>query len=136
NKILVHEEVTVPKPSEFAANRSYIGTVNDIDVTKNIVLDDTDPQKDVIHFMISKPTVIQIAEQVNNKSGQSSSSSSDELMKFTLQPGGIGASAAAATGTHNASSNQTPTQQARNSISPSPSSTSTVTTTTSKPMEK
>jgi hypothetical protein len=136
NKILVHEEVTVPKPSEFAANRSYIGTVNDIDVTKNIVLDDTDPQKDVIHFMISKPTVIQIAEQVNNKSGQSSSSSSDELMKFTLQPGGIGASAAAATGTNNASSNQTATQQASNSSSPSPSSTSPITTTTSKPMEK
>ena len=135
NKILVHEEVTVPKPSEFAAKRSYVGTVNDIDVTKNIVLDDTDPQKDVIHFMISKPTVIQIAEQVNNKSGQASSSS-NELMKFTLQPGGIGASAAAATGTNNASSNQTATQQASNSSSPSPSSTSPITTTTSKPMEK
>ena len=132
NKILVHEEVTVPKPSEFAANRSYIGTVNNIDVTKNIVLDDTDPQKDVIHFMISKPTVIQIAEQVNNKSGQASSSSSDELMKFTLQPGGTGA-AAEATSANNTSSNQTTTQQASSS-SPSPSSTSTITT--SPPMEK
>jgi hypothetical protein len=120
NKILVHEEVTVPKPSEFAANRSYVGTVNNIDVTKNIVLDDTDPQKDVIHFMLPKPEVIKIAEQVNNKSGQASSSSSDELMRFTLQPGGTGASAAAATGT---STNNT------NNTSP-------ITTTTSKPMEK
>jgi hypothetical protein len=85
--------------------------------------------------MISKPTVIQIAEQVNNKSGQLSSASSDELMKFTLQPGGIGA-AAGATSTNNASSNQTTTQQASNSSSPSPSSTSPITTTTSKPMEK
>jgi hypothetical protein len=120
NKILVHEEVTVPKPSEFAAKRSYVGTVNDIDVTKNLVLDDTDPQKDVIHFMLPKPEVIKIAEQVNNKSGQASSSSSNESMKFTLQPGGTGASAAAATST---STNNT------NNTSP-------ITTTTSKPIEK
>ena len=107
NKILVHEEVTVPKPSEFAAKRSYVGTVNDIDVTKNIVLDDTDPQKDVIHFMLPKPEVIKIAEQVNNKSGQASSSSSNESMKFTLQPGGTGASAAATTATSTNNSNNT-----------------------------
>jgi hypothetical protein len=137
NQILVHEEVTVPKPSEFAAERSYVGTVNDMDVTKNIVLDDTDPQKDVIHFMLPKPEVIKIAEQVNNKSGQASSSSSssssaDELMKFTLQPGGIGEAAAASTNTNNTSSNQT-TQQASSS---SPSSNATSTTTVSPPMEK
>ena len=119
NKVLVHEEVQVPKPSEFAAKRSYVGTVNDMDVTKNIVLDDTDPQKDVIHFMIPKPTVIQIAEQVNNKTGQTSSSPSNELMKFTLQPGGMGRAAAAAS-TSNATS----------------TTTTTTTTTTSEPMEK
>ena len=85
NKVLVHEEVTVPKSSEFAAKRSYAGTVNDIDVTKNVVLDDTDPQKDIIHFMIPKTQLIQIADQVNNKSEQAVS---DEPMKFTLQPGG------------------------------------------------
>ena len=135
NKILVHEEVTVPKPSEFAADRSYVGTVNNVDVTKNLVLDDTDPQKDVIHFMLPKPEVIKIAEQVNNKSGQASSSSSNESMKFTLQPGGTGASAAAAsTNTNNTSSNQTTTQQASSSSSPSSNATSI--TTASPPMEK
>jgi hypothetical protein len=132
NPVLVHEEVTVPKPSEFAAKRSYAGTVNDIDVTKNVVLDDTDPQKDIIHFMIPKTRVIQIAEQVNNKSEQAVS---DELMKFTLQPGGGGiggeptAAAAAAASATTSGNNQT------QEVS-TPNATSTTTTTTSEPMEK
>jgi hypothetical protein len=138
NKVLVHEEVTVPKPSEFTASRSYAGTVNGIDVTKNVVLDDTDPQKDIIHFMLPKNQVVQIAEQVNNKSEQAVS---NEPMKFTLQPGsgsGIGggepAQAAAATAstisTTGATSGNNQTQEA----SSPPNATST--TTTSKPVEK
>ena len=141
NKVLVHQEVTVPKSSEFAAKRSYVGTVNDMDVTKNVVLDDTDPQKDIIHFMIPKTQVIQIAEQVNNKSSSSqasSSSSSNEPMKFTLQPAGIGAPAADATAT--ASTNNTNTITSGNNqtqqVSSTPNATSTTSTTTSKPIEK
>src|ERR671919_1065022 len=106
NKILVHEEVTVPKPSEFAAKRSYVGTVNGLDVTKNLVLDDTDPQKDVIHFMLPKPEVIKIAEHVNNSTGQAASSNGS--MQFTLQPGG-GGGVAAASATTATSNNTTPT---------------------------
>jgi small nuclear ribonucleoprotein (snRNP)-like protein len=146
NKVLVHQEITVPKSSEFAANRAYAGTVNDVDVTTNVVLDDTDPQNDIIHFMIPKSQVIHIAEQVNNKSEQAVS---DEPMKFTLQPGGSGGgiggelAAAATTTTTTASSstnnntnntsgnNQTQTQE----VSSPPNATST-TTTTSEPMEK
>jgi hypothetical protein len=129
NPVLVHEEVTVPKPSEFAAKRSYAGTVNDIDVTKNVVLDDTDPQKDVIHFMIPKTRVIQIAEQVNNKSEQAVS---DELMKFTLQPGGggIGGEPTAAAAASATTSGNNQTQEVS-----TPNATST-TTTTSEPIEK
>ena len=104
NKILVHEEVTVPKPSEFAAKRSYVGSVNGLDVTKNLVLDDTDPQKDVIHFMLPKPEVIKIAEHVDNNTGKSAS---NESMQFTLQPGGGGTAAASATTA--TSNNTTPT---------------------------
>ena len=127
NKVLVHEEVTVPKPSEFAAKRSYVGTVNSIDVTKNLVLDDTDPQKDVIHFMLPKPEVIKIAEHVNNNTGQESS---NELMQFTLQPGGgIGAATSAAG--NNTSGNQTATTQ---QVSPLNSTSSTAAS--SPPMEK
>ena len=122
NKVLVHEEVTVPKPSEFAAKRSYVGSVNGLDVTKNLVLDDTDPQKDVIHFMLPKPEVIKIAEHVNNNTGQAASS--NELMQFTLQPGGSGGiaatSATTATSNNTTSGNQTATQQVSSSSPSSP----------------
>ena len=128
NKILVHEEVTVPKPSEFAAKRSYVGTVNSIDVTKNLVLDDTDPQKDVIHFMLPKPEVIKIAEHVNNNTGQESS---NELMKFTLQPGGGIGAATSAAGNNNTSGNQTATTQ-----QVSPLNSTSTTAASSPPMEK
>src|SRR5919107_791841 len=138
NKVLVHQEVTVPKSSEFAAKRSYVGTVNDMDVTKNVVLDDTDPQKDIIHFMIPKNQVVQIAEQVNNNSEQAVS---DEPMKFTLQPGGIGApAAAAAAAATSTSTNNTNTITSGNNqtqqVSSPPNATSTTTTTTSEPIEK
>ena len=140
NKVLVHQEVTVPKPSEFTANRSYAGTVNDIDVTKSVVLDDTDPQKDIIHFMIPKNQIVQIAEQVNNKSEQAVS---DEPMKFTLQPGGSGggigggepAAAASTISTASATTSGNNQTQEVNSTPP-PNATSTTTTTTSEPIEK
>jgi hypothetical protein len=82
-KIFVHEEINIPKPSEFTSKASYSGAVNGIDVTKNLVLDNSNPQNDVIHFMLPKDTVMQVADQVN-KNGQAST----PLMTFTLQPGG------------------------------------------------
>ena len=45
------------------------------------MLDPTNRTKDVIHFMIPKPVVLEIAQQVT-KSGQAE----DGLMKFTLRP--------------------------------------------------
>jgi hypothetical protein len=101
------------------------------------VLDDTDPQKDIIHFMIPKSQLIQIAEQVNNNSEQAVS---EEPMKFTLQPGGgIGAPAADAAAastisTASATSGNNQTQQV--SSPPNATSTTTTTTTTSEPIEK
>ena len=83
--IFVHEELSVPKQNAFTTKESYIGKVNGIDISKNVMLDNSNPQKDVIHVMIPKNTLIQLAEQVN-KSGQASTG----LMKFTLQPGGTG----------------------------------------------
>ncbi len=68
------------KPSELVAN-SYIGTINGIDVTKELMIDPTNSTKDVVHFMIPKPVVMQIAEQVN-KSGQAK----EGLMKFMFKP--------------------------------------------------
>jgi hypothetical protein len=80
NNLMVHQEITIPKQSELASV-SYIGKVNGIDVTKNLMLDDSNSTKNVIHFMLSKPVVMQIAEQVNNN-GQDS----NKLMLFSLEP--------------------------------------------------
>ena len=80
--IFVHEEIYVPKPNAFTAKGSYAGTANGVDISKSIILDNSNPDKDVIHVMLPKSTIIHIADQVS-KSGQASSG----LMRFTLQPG-------------------------------------------------
>jgi hypothetical protein len=82
--IFVHQEVTVPKANAFTARGSFVGKVNGIDISKDVMVDNTNPQKDVIHVMIPKNNLVQLADQVN-KDGQASTG----LMKFTLQPGGM-----------------------------------------------
>src|SRR5919197_2174839 len=52
--IFVYEEVSVPKANAFTIKGSYIGKVNGIDISKNVMVDNTNPQKDVIHVMIPK----------------------------------------------------------------------------------
>jgi small nuclear ribonucleoprotein (snRNP)-like protein len=91
NQVLIHQEVSIPKPSELAA-KSYTGTMNGIDVTKNLMLDDSNSTKNIVHFMLPKSVVLQIAEQVkNNINGTqtttaTATTSSESLMKFTLEP--------------------------------------------------
>jgi len=80
NKVMVHQEVNLPKPSELTSE-SYVGTINGMNVTKNLMIDPTNSTKDVVHFMIPKPVVMEIAQHVN-KTGQIE----DGLMKFTLRP--------------------------------------------------
>jgi hypothetical protein len=80
NKIMVHQEVNLPKPSALSAD-SYVATINGMNVTKDLMIDPTNSTKDVVHFMIPKPVVMEIAKQVN-KSGQAG----DRIMKFTLRP--------------------------------------------------
>jgi hypothetical protein len=82
NQIMVHQEVFIPKPSELSA-KSYVGTINDIEVTKNLMVDPSNSTKNVVHFMLPKPAVMQIAEEVNNN-GQAAASNG--LMEFTLAP--------------------------------------------------
>jgi hypothetical protein len=81
--IFVHEEVTVPKANAFTTKGSFIGKVNGINISKDVVVDNTNPEKDVIHVMIPKNNLVQLADQVN-KNGQAYTG----LMQFTLQPGG------------------------------------------------
>jgi len=79
--IFVHEEVYVPNPTPFTANKSFAGSVNGIDVSKNLMLDNSNPNRDVIHVMIPKNDLVVIADQVNENP-----QASNGLMKFTLQP--------------------------------------------------
>ena len=79
--IFVHQEISIPKPNNFTSNGSYSGVVNGIDVSKQLVLDNSNPKEDVIHFMLPKDKLVSLAEQMAN-----SSQSSIELMKFSLKP--------------------------------------------------
>ncbi len=80
--IFVHEEISVPKPNAFTAKNGYTWTVNGIDITKSVALDNSNPHTDVIHIMLPKNNLISLADQIK-KNGQSSSG----LMRFILQPG-------------------------------------------------
>jgi hypothetical protein len=99
--IFVHEEISVPKLNPFTNASSYTGTVNGLNITKDIVLDNTDPKTDVIHIMLTKDTLLSLAERVNNNTigGQEQFSQSQQhmqlasqqqpftgLMNFALQP--------------------------------------------------
>jgi hypothetical protein len=81
-QIMVHQEVSIPKGNSLAS-QSYAGTINGIDVTKNLMVDPSNSTKNVVHFMLPKPAVIQIAEEVNND-GQAAAS--EGLMEFSLTP--------------------------------------------------
>ena len=39
--------------------------MNGFNVTKDIVLDNTDPKTDVIHIMLTKDTLLNLAERIN-----------------------------------------------------------------------
>jgi len=79
--IFVHEEISIPKPNNFASNESYSGVINGIDVSNQLVLDNSNPKEAVIHFMLPKDKLVLLAEQMNNNS-----KSSVGLMKFALKP--------------------------------------------------
>src|ERR687892_587336 len=80
-QLLVHQEVSIPKGTSLAS-QSYTGAINGIDVTKNLMVDPSNSTKNVVHFMLPKPAVIQIAEEVNNKH----TTASNGLMEFSLTP--------------------------------------------------
>ena len=79
--IFVHQEIAIPKPNNFVSNGSYSGLINGIDVSKQLVLDNSDPKEDVIHFMLAKDKLVSLAKQMANNS-----KSSRDLMKFSLKP--------------------------------------------------
>ena len=59
-QIMVHQEVSIPKGNSLTS-QSYTGEINGIDVTKTLMVDPSNSTKNVVHFMLPKPAVIQIA---------------------------------------------------------------------------
>jgi hypothetical protein len=81
-QMMVHQEVSIPKGSSLAS-QSYTGAINGIDVSENLMVDPSNSTKNVVHFMLPKPAVTQIAEQVNNNGY---AAASNGLMEFSLAP--------------------------------------------------
>jgi hypothetical protein len=79
--IFVHEEINVPKPNAFTAKGGYAGTVNGVNISKNVMLDNSNSKADVIHVMLPKNDLLTLADQII-KDGQASSG----IMSFTVKP--------------------------------------------------
>ncbi len=88
NNVYIHQEVYVPRPSALSSSGGYAGFVNGKDVTYNLVVDGSNETKDIVHFMLTKPLILQIASQYNQTSNNPSSSSS--IMNFSLVPSETG----------------------------------------------
>jgi hypothetical protein len=106
--IFVHEEIYVPKSNAFTNTSSYSGTVNGLDVTKDIMLDNTDPNVDIIHIMLTKNSLLNLAERLNTNTNSNSNTNNGQeefpqpqqqlasqqqafngLMKFAVQPSAV-----------------------------------------------
>jgi hypothetical protein len=62
---LIHEEVVIPKSFSELASDEYTGVVNGVRLPKGSVLvDDTDPNEIVVHYMISNQQLLQLADHV------------------------------------------------------------------------
>ena len=81
----LHQEISVPTSNDFSSNRSYGATVNGIDISKSVMLDNSNPKKDVIHIMLSKNQIIEVADKLT-KSQQANA----DLIRFVLKPGNDG----------------------------------------------
>jgi hypothetical protein len=82
NNVFIHQEVEVPKPSPLAAQGGYLGYVNGKDVTNVLMTDGNNQTKDVVHFMLAKPMIQQIANDYLN----SNNNTTDGFMTFSLIP--------------------------------------------------
>ena len=80
--IFVHQEITIPTSNDFSSNRSYAATINGIDISKSVMLDNSNPKKDVIHIMLSKNQIIQAAYELTKSHHIDS-----DLIRFVLMPG-------------------------------------------------
>lgn len=87
NNVFIHQEVDIPKGSVLATQGAYQGYVNGRDITNVLTVDGNDPQKDIIHFLIGKTVVQQIAnDYVNNTNKAENVNNEEGLMTFSIIP--------------------------------------------------
>jgi hypothetical protein len=83
--VFVHEEISIPNPSPLAA-KGYEGTINNIELSPNLImLDRTNSTKDVVHFMLTKPDIMDLAQKVADNNRNNNQNMTNE-MTFTLSP--------------------------------------------------
>lgn len=80
--IFVYQEITTPRSTDFASKGFYAATVNGINISKSVMLDNSNSKNYVIRIMLQKNQIIQVADQIT-KNGQANSG----LMKFVLKAG-------------------------------------------------
>ena len=85
--IFVHQEISIPTSNDFSSNRSYTAAANGIDISKSVMLDNSNPKKDVIHIMLSKNQIIQVANELTKNRQMNA-----DYIRFVLKPGNNGSS--------------------------------------------
>ncbi len=84
--LYVHEEISIPNPSPLAA-KGYTGTVNNIDLAPNLIMiDRTNSSKDIVHIMLTKPSVLDIDQKIVEEENSSNNQNMTKEMVFTLSP--------------------------------------------------
>ena len=84
--LYVHEEISIPNPSSLAA-KGYTGTVNNIDLAPNLIMiDRTNSTKDIVHIMLTKPSILDIAQKIIEENNSSNNQNMTNEMRFTLSP--------------------------------------------------
>lgn len=78
---LVHEEVLIPKSFKILVDDRYTGTVNGIRLPEGaIMVDDTNPDEQIIHIMLSNKQLVQLAEHLQ-------AMGTSNVAEFVLAPG-------------------------------------------------
>jgi len=86
NNVYIHQEVEIPRPSPLSSSGGYLGYTNHKDVSNVLMVDGSNKTKDVVHFMMTKPVVLQIANEYVKNSNNNTASDNDSLMTFSLIP--------------------------------------------------
>lgn len=77
---LVHIEVIVPKSASELMTSDYTATLNGVELPRNaIIIDDSNPDRRIVHYMVTGDRLAGIAKEAGTKPGQGTA-------VFTLQP--------------------------------------------------